>query len=368
MAQFIAVSQFAWYVKPIAGFLSDNVPLLGTRRRAYLLIAAVAASVLWLLLGSVPPSYFPFLSIAIALNAVLMVISTVIGGFLVEAGQQYGATGRLSSNRSIAENLVALIAGPAAGLLGTILFGVAAGLIASLLFSLTILLYCLMREKSDAQFNRHTWRETVTHIKACFGSGQMWTATGILCLIYFAPGFQTPLFYYQTKSLNFSSQLIGNLSALTAAFSLVAPLMYVYMCKRLRLRRSLVFATCLNVIGILLFLTYRSPTAAMWISSANGLLGALAIVAVYDLLARAVPRSSEAFGYSLVFSIANIASSVSNVWSSWLWDRFQDFATLVWLNAGTTAMVLLAIPFLPARLLDWRDDEPVSKIADPSLA
>jgi BT1 family len=43
MAHFIAVSQFAWYVKPIAGILSDNVPLFGTRRRAYLLIATAAA-------------------------------------------------------------------------------------------------------------------------------------------------------------------------------------------------------------------------------------------------------------------------------------------------------------------------------------
>lgn len=106
----------------------------------------------------------------------------------------------------------------------------------------------------------------------------------------------------------------------------------------------------------------------MWISSANGLLGALAIVAVYDLLARAIPRSSEAFGYSLVFSIGNIASSVSNIWGSWLWDRLQNFATLVWLNAGTTAMLLLVIPFLPARLVDWSEDEPAPKIRDSSGA
>jgi hypothetical protein len=368
MAHFIAVSQFAWYVKPIAGILSDNVPLFGTRRRAYLLIATAAASVLWLLLGSVPPTYFPFLSITIALNAVLMVISTVIGGFLVEAAQQDSATGRLSSNRSMAENLVALIVGPAAGLLGAVFFGVSAGLLASLLFSLTILLYFLMREQSDAQFNRYTGRRTVIHVKRCCRSGQIWTAAGILCLINFTPGFQTPLFYYQTKTLKFSSQLIGNLSALTAAFSLVAPLVYVYMCKRLRLRLSLLFATCLNVIGILLFLAYHSRAAAIWISSANGLLGALAIVAVYDLLARAIPRSSEAFGYSLVFSIGNIASSVSNIWGSWLWDRLQNFATLVWLNAGTTAMLLLVIPFLPARLVDWSEDEPAPKIRDSSGA
>ena len=202
------------------------------------------------------------------------------------------------------------------------------------------------------------------HIKACFNSGQMWTAAGIWCLISFTPGFQTPLFYYQTETLKFSSQFIGNLSALSAGYSLVAPLLYVYMCKRLRLRLSLVFATCLNVIGILLFLAYHSRAAAMWIASANGLLGAFATLTVYDLLARATPQSSEAFGYSLMFSMANIVSAVSDVWGSWLWDRFHNFATLVWLNAGTTAMVLLAIPLLPARLLDWSDDREGSELIE----
>jgi hypothetical protein len=364
MAQFIAVSQFAWYVKPIAAILSDNVPLFGTRRRAYLLIAAVTASVLWLLLGTMPHSYCPFMALTTALNAMLMLMSTVIGGFLVETGQQEGATGRLSSNRSMAENLVALVVGPTAGLLETLLFGVSAGLITSLLFSLAILLYGLMREDSDARFNRQTWKETVSHTKRCFCSRDMWTAAGILCLLYFTPGFQTPLFYYQTQTLKFSSQLIGNLSALSASFSLVAPLVYVYMCKRLRLRLSLECATCLNVIGILLFLTYHSRAAAIWISSANGLLGALGTLTVYDLLARATPKLSEAFGYSLMFSIANIVSSVSDVWGSWLWDRFHNFATLVCLNAGTTAMVLLAIPLLPSRLLDCSDGREGSELIE----
>jgi Na+/melibiose symporter-like transporter len=364
MAQFIAVSGFAWYLKPIAGILSDNFPLFGTRRRGYLIIASFVASVLWLLLGTIPTAYYPFLAITIGLNAMLVLMSTVTGGFLVEAGQQESATGRLSSNRSMAENLVALTAGPVAGLLGTLLFGVASGIVAILLFSLTILLYRLMREKSDAQFNRQTWRRTLTLTKACFCNRQMWIAAGILCLLYFAPAFETALFYYQTQTLKFSSQLIGNLFALSAAFSLVAPLVYVYMCRRLQLRHSLVFATCLNVIGILLLLAYRSRAAAMWISSANGLLGALATLTVYDLLARATPKSSEAFGYSVMFSVANIVSSASDIWGSWLWDQSHNFATLVWLNAGTTAMVLVVIPFLPARLLDWSDDRKSSEVLD----
>src|SRR5215471_13203 len=46
MAVFFAVSALAWYFKPLAGLLSDSVPLFGTRRRHYLLVSAAAATLL----------------------------------------------------------------------------------------------------------------------------------------------------------------------------------------------------------------------------------------------------------------------------------------------------------------------------------
>src|SRR5438093_12636438 len=51
MAGFIAISAFAWYLKPVAGLLTDSIPLFGTRRRHYLLLNAALAGALWLLLG-----------------------------------------------------------------------------------------------------------------------------------------------------------------------------------------------------------------------------------------------------------------------------------------------------------------------------
>src|SRR5947207_9844628 len=49
MAGFMAISAFAWYLKPVAGLLTDCIPLFGTRRRHYLLLNAALAGALWLL-------------------------------------------------------------------------------------------------------------------------------------------------------------------------------------------------------------------------------------------------------------------------------------------------------------------------------
>src|SRR5713226_354070 len=61
LALFMFIATFAWNVKPIAGILSDSFPLLGTRRRHYMLFGAGLAALCWFLMGVVPKAYWPLL-------------------------------------------------------------------------------------------------------------------------------------------------------------------------------------------------------------------------------------------------------------------------------------------------------------------
>jgi hypothetical protein len=89
-----------------------------------------------------------------------------------------------------------------------------------------------------------------------------------------------------------------------------------------------------------------------------GMTGTVAELALMDLAARATPRGGEALGFALMMSVRNLAVGGSDVMSSSLADRFHlSFSTLVLLNAGTTLLSLLAIPFLPAVLVDRRDGQ-----------
>ena len=53
-ATFLALIGFAWNVKPLYGLTSDLVPLLGYRRRSYLLVTTAMAALGWLALGLLP--------------------------------------------------------------------------------------------------------------------------------------------------------------------------------------------------------------------------------------------------------------------------------------------------------------------------
>ena len=96
----------------------------------------------------------------------------------------------------------------------------------------------------------------------------------------------------------------------------------------------------------------------MIIEGAAGLGLTLAQLPLFDLAARATPKGSEALAYSLMIACWNWGLSLSDVLGSWLFDKFdQTFMNLVWVNAGTTALVLIVVPFLPAQLVDCREGE-----------
>src|SRR5664280_92023 len=117
-ANFFAIATFAWYLKPLSGLLCDSFPLFGTRRRSYLILAAAVAGLCWSLFAVAPRSYAAFFWLMVILNGAMVIASTTIGGILVEAGQEGGATGRLASVRYGIDGVINVIAGPLGGWLG----------------------------------------------------------------------------------------------------------------------------------------------------------------------------------------------------------------------------------------------------------
>lgn len=173
-----------------------------------------------------------------------------------------------------------------------------------------------------------------------------------------APGFGTPLLYYQINVLKFSKVLLGWLAFFNAAFALLAAGLYASACRRIRLRRLLAWSIVIHAVGTLFYLGYRSPASALAITALEGVAQPLALLPLYDLAARATPKGSQALGYALMMSAWNLTSALSNWFGSWLHDFYRlDFMQLVWLNAGTTALVLLIVPLMPTELMNRCEGE-----------
>lgn len=357
VAWFWAIATTAWYVKPLAGFICDAYPLFGTRRRSYLLLASALTGLFWLMFAVVPRSYGNFVAVMTGLNVAMVFVSTVVGGLQVEVSQRYGATGRLASLRTGLEGAMNLLAGPVGGWLAVRTFGWTAVGGALVVLSYLPVVAWLYREPAGARTNRAVWAIAASHWRTIVRSRAMWGATGLLFLAYLAPGFQTPMLYYQQDVLKLDPRFIGLLQLLGGAGGIVGAALYGALCRRVPLKLSLIGGIVLNAAVTLFYLRYDSAAKAVVIDSVAGILGTLATLPLYDLAARATPPGVESFGFALMMSVRNVALFlISDPLGSYLYSRHHvGFKQLVWLNAGSTAAVLLFVPVLPAALLAARE-------------
>jgi len=181
----------------------------------------------------------------------------------------------------------------------------------------------------------------------------------MLLLFFFGPGLLTPLFYYQTRKLAFSPQLIGTLGLVSASAGLIASVLYARLCLREPLRVLLAVGALSRVAGVLCYLAYRSTVSATVVEAVNGFCATLAIMPLLDLAARATPKGSEGLGWAVLMSGANFAENYSDVFGSALQDRLHlNFGSLVWTSAAVRLLPLLVVPFLPARLGSRADATP----------
>jgi len=359
LAAFLLVTTFAWNVKPLAGILSDAFPLFGTRRRHYMLLGAGLAGLCWVLMGVAPRTYWPLLLAAFGANAFMVIASTVMGGLMVEAGQKYGISGRVTSIRQALQSAVSVSNGILGGYLAGAAFGWTVGIAAALLFALTTATVFVLTERPLAVRDRDVLAGAARELGALVRSRTLWASGIFLALVYISPGFTTPLLYMQTDALHFSAPYIGLMESIEGAAGLIGALIYGVVCSRFNLRQLLTTAIALNASSTLLYLGYGHDSAP-FIHGTAGLAVICSELALMDLAVRSTPPGCESLGFALMMSARNFALGGSDVIGSWLVDsRGWAFHELVWLNAGTTALILLFIPVLPRAIVGRRDGDVV---------
>lgn len=355
LAGFFVIIKLAWYCKPFAGLLVDNVRLWGTRRKGYLVVFSATAAALWTALAFKHDTYAAMLVLVLAVNFALMLVHTTLGGMLVEAGQALNATGRISAVRSGTESLGWLLAGLSGGWIAARLPHYGFLLNAALMLVLTVLFWKTLRE-NRAGPEQPRW--TMAQFKPLLRLRTLWTAAGFWVLIKFSPGFGTPLFYYQSETLGLSPQYIGYLGFVSAAAGLLGSICYMRICRQVALNRLLWLGVALHTASSLAYFAYRSMGSALLIEALYGLCTALAFMPIFDLLARATPGNFAALGYALIFSLGSLSVSGSDLLGAWLFEQLDhSFASMIMLNSGSSALVLLVIPFLPRMLVVHRDGE-----------
>lgn len=357
MAAFLAIGRFTNYIKPIAGVFTDAVPIFGTRRRHYLLISLALCGLLWLFFGIVPRTPAVFLATYALLYFSIVFISTTLGGVMAEGGERFRATGRLSAQRVGIFRVAALIGGPIGGWLTTRDFRLTVSIGAALHFILIPFFHSRFHEAPQALTDFGALHNAKRQMVGLFRCRTLWSAAGLVVLIMAAPGFGTPLYYHQTDTLRFSQQFIANLKFVEGACGVLGALLFGVVCRRASLRPMLAVSILTHTFATLLYLKYKSPISAIVVTGLYNGAQTVSVLPLYDLAMRATPKGSEAMGYSVMMSVWNLTIALSDVLGSRLFGTHVSFSGLIWINALTTALVLIAVPLLPHALTDRKEGD-----------
>lgn len=357
LAGFFAIGNFSNYVKPLAGVMTDSIPLCGTRRRHYLLFSLLATGIFWILLSQVPRTYGWMLPVYAIMYIGVVFTSSTLGGVMVEAGARFRAAGRLTSQRIATFKIAEILGGPLGGYLATFPFVVPACIGAALHLGLIPILMRYLPREAPAKLERDVWSEVGRQARTLLHSRTLLGAAAMIFLLAAAPGLNTPLLYFQTDVLHFSRERVGQLTLVMASGGIVAAALYYQACRRFSLRTLVAVSIIIHTLGALCYLGYRSWETALVISALSGFANTLAMLPVYDISARATPKGSEAIGYAVMMSMWNLTNALSDVTGAWIFDRLgRDLTPLIFIDAATTLLVILAVPFMP-KALTTREDQ-----------
>ncbi len=359
VAGFWALLGIFWYLKPVAALLFQSMPGLATRRTVCLVATSFGAAVLWMLPSlrmHAPTSLTP--AIGIGVNALLVLASTILGGYLVEQAQRIGASGRLGALHQGVAHLAAMTA-PVLGLAA----GRAVGppVAAALLVLFGVMAALLMTRAAPLPRKA---AGVVPQIRALGQAVELWQVAAMLLLVNGVSSFDALLAKRQAME-GFSSIEQHQLLFLAEGATLISILAYAILCRRLRLKSLLPAGIVANAGGTMLYLAYTGSVSfafACAIEIVNGLAAALILVTLFDLAVRAVPRHCAYLGYAVLMSVANIARASSEIATATL-SLSLSFASIIVLSATCSALALLVVVRLPRTLVTRREGEPAAGAA-----
>jgi len=364
---FVTLFNLPWIIKPIYGLVSDFLPLFGYRRKSYLVIANIAATVgyLWVTQLNAPGD----LALALMLTAYAMAISsTLCGAVLVENGQRLKESGTFVNQQWLWFNIAAMAAAVAGGQLVQHLtpsnaLHAAAAIIAVAPCAVivgTILLVPEKKTRIDLAGMKNTLRGLVT----AFRRRELWIVAMFMFLYYFSPGLSTPLYYHMTDDLGFSQAYIGILGSVSAAGWVVGALLYRRFFGNLTLKNLLNLSIGIGTGAGLAYLFFWNETAAAIISFGAGFAAMLTTVASLTLAADFCPPRAEGFSFAVLMSIINLSGTLADNVGSFLYTHafHRALPPLVLISAAFTAFAFALVPLL--RLGNKRQGEPAN-IGEP---
>jgi folate/biopterin transporter len=365
----MGIAAIPWIVKPLFGFLSDGLPILGYRRRPYLILSGILGAIAWVALATVVDNPWTA-TLAILLTSLSVAISDVIVDSLVvervrdESLAQAGSLQSLTWSASAVGGLIT------AYLSGWLLEQVSNQMVFAITATFPLVVSAvawliaetpIQPHKADSdQPNPLNIRHQIKQLRQGITQKAIWLPTAFIFIWQATPTSDSALFFFTTNELGFQPEFLGRVRLVTSVASLVGIWVYQRFLKSVPFRVILGWTTVLaSLLGLttLLLVTHANRALGIddhWFSLGDSLIltvmGQIAFMPVLVLSARLCPPGVEATFFALLMSIWNLAGLLSHELGALLTQVLgvteTNFDNLWLLVTITNLSTLLPLPFL----------------------
>ncbi len=356
MAYFQAIVLIAWVIKPLWGYISDTFPILGSRRKSYLVMSSILAALSWIVLALFYSHYELLLAIISICYMAYAFQDVVTDGLMIEMGKPYNLTGQFQAIQwasvYIAMILTAFCGGYLSDLTQTGRLSYRFVFASTAVFPLLTLLIvgiCAPKETNKAA-------EAGRELRVLFKQKNLWILSLFLFFWNFSPSFGTPFFYYSVDTLKFNGSFLGLLQGIASAAALLGSIIYGKYFVRISTRSFLIFAIFAGIAAILLNFIFFIPfviTHALLLrvisaalSFLFGILNTWIFLTLLNLAAKVSPQYAGGTGFAFLMSIYNLGLMGSSAFGGFLFPRL-GLKPLILISALFSLFSLLFLPYLP---------------------
>jgi hypothetical protein len=363
VAEFRLVTAIPIYLSFMFGFARDIWNPFGMRDRGYLLIFSLVTVVVFVGLALLPLSMAGlYIGIFVAM-ASFRFIAAAFQGLMALIGQEKQMSGRLTVVWLTAQYAATLGAGFAGGNLAQYLSPAGIFLV---LAGLTLLIGAFGIVKPRAIF-QHAYDQPAAKgttfagdIKRLVRHRAIYAPVIIMLMFSFAPGSNTPLQYYLSNTLHAPDAVYGEYNGIFAVSFIPTLLLYGWLCRRFALKKLIWWAMIITVPQMIPLVFIHSGNEALVMAVPIGLMGGLAVGAIYDLSMRSCPPGLQGTLMMLVDGVFILASRGSDVLGSAIYDADPAHGFL-WCVIATTVMYAATVPvilLIPPHVIANADGEP----------
>ena len=365
----MTVTWLPWIIKPLYGIVSDFLPLFGYRRRIYLMLANLLASIAFLFMArAVSPNALVFFVMLTAYG--MASASTLYGALLVENGQEFAASGLFVNQQWLWLN----IAQVGTALLGGALieyFPPDSALHIAALVSMVMPLGVaaaapFLVEEKRAPISMEGFHKAPSALRGTFAQKELYLLAAFLFVYQLNPGVgqTTAFYYYLTDHMKFSQGFIGVMSSVIAGGWIIGALLYRRYLKHVSSRHLLNLSIAAGIVANLAYFFLAGQVSAVWISALAGGAFAVSYVACISIAADFCPPGAEGFAFAILMSVNNIATPVADNAGSYLYEYVfhGKLEPLILISAAITAIGFVLVPML--RLGDKKQGEAVRRVAE----